>query len=99
MAMHGTGRQDREQDGPSRDSSALVVVDGGAPRQDGTGGADATAFRGRADAAFLAHLLAVRTHAPDQRAKRRAAPEVGAAAYRTGLALLVAPRRARGIEA
>jgi hypothetical protein len=44
----------------------------------------------RADAAFLAHLVAARTQAPAQRAKRRAAPETGAAAYRTGLGLLAA---------
>jgi hypothetical protein len=44
----------------------------------------------RADAAFLAHLVAVRTQAPAQRTKRRAAPETGAAAYQTGLSLLAA---------
>lgn len=36
---------------------------------------------GRADAGFLAHLLAIRAGMPEHRAKRRAAPERGAAAY------------------
>jgi hypothetical protein len=35
----------------------------------------------RADAGFLAHLLAIRAGMPEHRAKRRAAPERGAAAY------------------
>jgi hypothetical protein len=43
---------------------------------------------GRTNAAFLAQLLAARAHAPSQRAKKRAAPEVGAAAYRESLCLL-----------
>lgn len=61
-------------------------------------GASAPAYR--ADAAFLAHLLAVRNQVPSQRAKRRAAPEVGAAAYRSGLGLLAqAPRGMPGREA
>jgi hypothetical protein len=42
----------------------------------------------RVDAAFLAQLLAARGHAPAQRGKKRAAPDVGAAAYRDGLGLL-----------
>jgi hypothetical protein len=49
----------------------------------------------RADAAFLAHLVAARTQAPAQRAKRRAAPETGAAAYQTGLRLLAAAPQGR----
>jgi len=36
------------------------------------------------DAGFLAHLLAARAGMPEQRAKRRAAPDRGAAAYRHG---------------
>ncbi len=36
----------------------------------------------RADTRFLTHLLAVRAQLPSQRAKRRAAPDEGAAAYR-----------------
>lgn len=36
----------------------------------------------RADTRFLTHLLAVKTQCPSQRAKRRAAPDEGAAAYR-----------------
>lgn len=47
-------------------------------------------FGYRADPGFLAHLLAVRAHAPAQRSKCRAAPETGAAAYRSGLGLVAA---------
>jgi hypothetical protein len=80
-------------EGPCR---ALTILAGDAPRPQ----ARATAPSYRADAAFLAHLLAVRTQASAQRAKRRAAPEVGAAAYRSGLGLLAAaPRRMPGREA
>jgi hypothetical protein len=36
---------------------------------------------GRAHAGFVTHLLATRAGVPEHRAKRRAAPEMGAAAY------------------
>ncbi|GGH32368.1 hypothetical protein GCM10007036_44190 [Alsobacter metallidurans] len=39
----------------------------------------------RADAGFVAQLLALRAGLPAQRLKRRAAPETGAAAYETSL--------------
>lgn len=96
--MRDTGRDQDRNEGGSR---ALVVVQGG---RDSGPGHDEASSRSmpsyRADAAFLAQLLAVRTHAPAQRAKRRAAPEVGAAAYESGLGLLAAmPRRRSGIEA
>jgi hypothetical protein len=41
----------------------------------------------RADAAFLAQLVAMRESFPSQRAKRRAAPDEGAAAYRSSSGL------------
>jgi hypothetical protein len=41
----------------------------------------------RADTRFLTHLLAVRAQLPSQRAKRRAAPDEGAAAYRQSTVL------------
>ncbi|WP_406855032.1 hypothetical protein ABEG18_21190 [Alsobacter sp. KACC 23698] len=41
----------------------------------------------RADAAFLAQLVAMREALPSQRAKRRAAPDEGAAAYRSSSVL------------
>jgi hypothetical protein len=88
--------------GSASRSRALAVIQGGGTGADGPMRDEprASLTRYRADAAFLAHLLAVRTHAPAQRAKRRAAPEVGAAAYEPGLGLLAAaPRRTLGIEA
>lgn len=92
--MRDTGRHQDRTEGGSR---ALVVVQGGRDHDQASMGSMPSY---RADAAFLAQLLAVRTHAPAQRAKRRAAPEVGAAAYETGLGLLAAmPRRRSGIEA
>lgn len=37
----------------------------------------------RPSAAFLAHLLATRAHEPQTRERRRAAPQIAQAAYRT----------------
>ncbi len=39
----------------------------------------------RPDPRFLAHLISVRSQLPAHRAKRRAAPDEGAAAYRKSL--------------
>jgi hypothetical protein len=50
----------------------------------------------RPQAAFLAQLLAMRAGMPQARQKKRADPDVGAAAYRDGLALR---RRAGGLAA
>ena len=61
---------------------SLVVIEAVGPRE------LPSAATGRADAAFLAHLLAVRNRMPAQRSRCRAEPEAGASAYRTGLALL-----------
>lgn len=101
--MRDSGRRDSETTDGHGGSRALVVVAGGSQGRRETSGSDEArpAFpRYRADAAFLAHLLAVRSQVPAQRAKRRAAPEVGAAAYETGLGLLAnAPRRTLGIKA
>jgi len=41
----------------------------------------------RTDARFLAHLVATRANTAQYRAKNRAAPETGAQAYRSSLAL------------
>lgn len=63
---------------------SLVVVEATLARET----SPASITSGRADAAFLAHLLAVRARMPAQRTRCRATPETGAAAYRSGLALL-----------
>jgi hypothetical protein len=48
----------------------------------------------RADASFLAHLLATRAGLPQQRMKRRAEPGDGAAAYGTVVSGIAAGRPA-----
>lgn len=50
--------------------------------QSDTTRAQNTAYGLRADARFLAHLIAVRSNNPEMRLKNRAEPEYGAAAYR-----------------
>ncbi len=60
------------------ETAALVVVDG-------SPGADARRPSAllRGDANFIVQLLAAKAGLPSQRLKRRAAPEAGAAAYRS----------------
>ncbi len=53
---------------------------------------------GRADAGFIAHLLATRAAVPEHRAKRRAAPERGAAAYGTTWKLMQARQASSGFD-
>lgn len=66
--------------GPQPASVLAVVETDGAERRDFAGPAAR-----RADAGFMAQLLALRAGMPSQRLKRRAAPETGAAAYETSL--------------
>ena len=70
-----------EQDGGDAletESRALVVTEAAAAPQ------TAPVYR---EAAFLAHLIATRAHAPQTRERRRAEPSEAIAAYRTVNAL------------
>jgi hypothetical protein len=61
-------------------SRALTVIAGSAPREPGS--------QPRGNAAFLAHLIATTTQAPQTRARRRAEPAEVLAAYRAAAALV-----------
>ena len=63
---------------PASECRALVVIDAAAAVQ------AAPVYR---EAAFLAHLIATREHAPQTRERRRADPGVAISAYRSASAL------------
>lgn len=73
----------RERDETSAsESRALVVIESAEPA---AAVQTTPVYR---EAAFLAHLIATREHAPQTRERRRAAPSEAIAAYRTGNALM-----------
>jgi hypothetical protein len=71
-------KQDEDTDAFTLESRALVVT--------GTAAASPSASVYR-EAAFLAHLIATKEHAPQTRERRRAEPAEAISAYRTVAAL------------
>jgi hypothetical protein len=71
-------KQDEDADAPTLESRALVVTATAAAAP------SAPVYR---EAAFLAHLIATKEHAPQTRERRRAEPAEAISAYRSVAAL------------
>ncbi len=96
LSMHGTHSETDAS--PPADEAGDVVATGRWLVAGQAGAMERPRPTVRPQAAFIAQLLAMRAGVPQARQRRRAEPDVGAAAYRDGLALRHVAPGLRGLD-